>query len=353
MRLDSAARMDLRKQAPTITAVCLTVLTGIAIAGSVFWLRPVLVPFVLAIFLSICVTPIVEILHRRARIPQVLAIVATLLIGMTVLVLLAAICAQAVDELQSDRDAYAQQIDRLQQDFLVPFLGRLGIEDPLAVVESLEPRQGLSLISLILAELLQIASDGAVVLIYLFFLLASHSTFGESHGTWHRIRRTIAQYISLKVGISAATALLVWITLATLGVPLAVVFGLLTFALNFIPNVGSMIAMVLPIPVVLMHDAFGPGTKVAAIAIPSTIHFVIGNVLEPRLMGRSLDLHPVAVLLGLLVWGMLWGVVGVFLAVPLTSGLKIVFEELGYTQPIADLFAGRASANGPQPEQDE
>jgi AI-2 transport protein TqsA len=110
---------------------------------------------------------------------------------------------------------------------------------------------------------------------------------------------------------------------------------------------------VLPVPVVLMHDAFGPGTKIAAIAIPSTIHFVIGNVLEPRLMGRSLDLHPVAVLLGLLVWGMLWGVVGVFLAVPLTSGLKIVFEELGYTQPIADLFAGRASANGPHPELDD
>ena len=70
-------------------------------------------------------------------------------------------------------------------------------------------------------------------------------------------------------------------------------------------------------------------------------------------MGRSLDLHQVAVLLGLLAWSMLWGIVGVLLAVPLTSGLKIVFEELGYTQPIADLFAGRASAGDAHPDDGE
>jgi AI-2 transport protein TqsA len=341
--------MDLRKQAPTISAVCLTALTVLAIGGALYWLRPVLVPFVLAVFLSICVAPLVDFLRIRLRLPQTLAIVGTLLLGLVGLVALAAVAAEAVAQLNADQAVYRRQLAELEADLLGPLLLRFGVEEPVRVLESLEPRDGVDLIGKILGELLSIASDGAVVLIYLFFLLASHTSLGgDRAGTWFRIRNSIAQYISLKVAVSALTAFLVWATLAYFGVPLAVVFGLLTFALNFIPNVGSLIAILLPVPVVLMNPALGTASKVLAIAIPSTIQFVVGNLVEPRLMGRSLDLHPVVILLGLIVWGWLWGIVGVLLAVPLTSALKIVFEQLGYTKPIADLFAGRPGS-GPQP----
>lgn len=341
--------MELRKQAPTITAVCLTVLTILAIGGAIYWLRPVLVPFVLAVFLSICAAPVVDFLRHRLRLPQGLAIVVTLLIGLAVLVSIAAVAASAGAQIQADWPVYEEQWRDLRDERIYPLLEKLGLHD----AEEQEVLDGIayqdrlqSLVRGILSEVMSVASNGAVVLIYLFFLLASHTSIEASpDGTWMKIRNTIAQYISLKVAVSLLTAVLVWATLAFFGVPLAIVFGILTFVLNFIPNVGSLIAIVLPVPVILMNPQLETSSKVLAIAIPSAIQFVVGNVVEPRLMGKSLDLHPIVVLLGLIVWGMLWGIVGVLLAVPLTSALKIVFEKLGYTQPIADLFAGRPGAS--------
>ncbi|MGE0142755.1 MAG: AI-2E family transporter, partial [Planctomycetota bacterium] len=141
--------------------------------------------------------------------------------------------------------------------------------------------------------------------------------------------------------ISVLTALIVGSILFFLGVPLALAFAFLVFVLNFVPNVGSMIATVLPIPILLGSDQISGATTALAIALPAAVQMLIGQLLEPKLMGRSLDLHPVAVLLGLVFWGMLWGLVGVLLAVPMTSAIKIVLVEMGYTQPIADLLAER------------
>src|SRR5690606_25430957 len=108
-----------------------------------------------------------------------------------------------------------------------------------------------------------------------------------------------------------------------------------------------VIATALPVPVILMNPELDGTAKLGAIAIPGAIQFTVGNIVEPRVMGRSLDLHPVVVLLSLIVWGWLWGIVGVLLAVPMTAAIRIVLEKLGYTQPVADLLAGRASS-GPR-----
>ena len=78
-----------------------------------------------------------------------------------------------------------------------------------------------------------------------------------------------------------------------------------------------------------------------AIVLPAVIQFVIGNVIEPRIMGGSLDLHPITILLALIVWGMLWGIVGMLLATPLTAVMKIFFERIEHTRAFADLLAGR------------
>jgi AI-2 transport protein TqsA len=111
--------------------------------------------------------------------------------------------------------------------------------------------------------------------------------------------------------------------------------------LNFIPNLGSIIATLLPLPVVLMNPEVSSTTAVLAFVLPALIQFTIGNVIEPNVMGSSLELHPVTILLALVLWGTIWGIVGMLLATPITAAMKILFERLELTAPVANLLAGR------------
>ncbi|MHC4433691.1 MAG: AI-2E family transporter [Planctomycetota bacterium] len=118
-------------------------------------------------------------------------------------------------------------------------------------------------------------------------------------------------------------------------------FGFLAFLLNFIPNIGSIIATLLPLPVAFIDPQLGIVSKVLALAIPGSIQFVIGNILQPKMMGESLDLHPVVVLLSLIFFGTIWGIIGMFLAVPITAVVMIFLQRFDYTRAIADLAAGK------------
>jgi AI-2 transport protein TqsA len=189
--------------------------------------------------------------------------------------------------------------------------------------------------------LLDLVSKSVLVLIFVVFLTIGSGAREPSTGTWGEIDIRVRRYLVVKAIISALTGLLVGTTLALLGVPLAMVFGLFAFLLNFIPNIGSIIATLLPIPVVLVSSEISGLTAILAIAIPGLIQMFVGNFLEPKIMGESLDLHPVTILLMLIFWGMLWGVVGMLLAVPITAVLQILFEKLETTRPVADLLAGR------------
>ena len=136
------------------------------------------------------------------------------------------------------------------------------------------------------------------------------------------------------------TGLLTGVILALFGLDLALVFGVLAFFLNFIPSVGSIVATLLPIPMAMVQfDGFW---MIAGIVlVPGAIQMTIGSGIEPVLMGEGLDLHPVTILLALVFWGLIWGVVGMFLAAPITAVLRIVLDRFETTRPIAGLLAGR------------
>lgn len=203
------------------------------------------------------------------------------------------------------------------------------------------------------SSLLALLSQGLLVLIFvLFMLLGAAARPRPTSGLWAEVEWRVRRYVAIKVAVSAITGLLVGIVLALLGVDLALSFGLLTFLLNFIPNIGSVVATLLPLPIVLLAPDASPVVIVLAIAIPGTIQFVIGNIIEPRVMGESLDLHPITVLAALILWGMIWGMVGMFIAAPLTAVAKILFEKLDATRPIAAILAGRFDwADEPPKEQ--
>jgi AI-2 transport protein TqsA len=190
--------------------------------------------------------------------------------------------------------------------------------------------------------ILGILSQGMMVMIFLFFLLIGRTTTEPRTSiVWQQVEARVRRYIVTKVLTSAATGLLVGVVLSILRVDLAMVFGLFAFLLNFIPNLGSIIATLLPLPVVLMNPDVSSTTAVLALVLPALIQFTIGNVIEPNVMGSSLELHPVTILLALVLWGTIWGIVGMLLATPITAAMKILFERLELTAPVANLLAGR------------
>jgi len=178
----------------------------------------------------------------------------------------------------------------------------------------------------------------------MFFLLIGAKTRDKPiEGVWGEIEKRVKRFIITKTILSAITGILVGIILGLCGVKFALVFGFLAFLLNFIPSLGSIIATLLPVPVILM-GGLSPTVTVIAIALPAFIQFAVGNVIEPKIMGESLDLHPVTLLMALIFWGIIWGIVGMLLAAPITAIIKILFERLDVTRPIAHLLAGRLDA---------
>lgn len=146
---------------------------------------------------------------------------------------------------------------------------------------------------------------------------------------WIRIDRSVHKYIVAKSLVSAAMALFVWLLLGPLlHVHLAHLFGVATFFLNFIPNVGALIAFVAPLPVIFLDPKLSVVAQACAVVLPLAVHVILGAVIEPLLFGTLLQLHPVVVLLALGFWFVLWGVPGAVLAVPITSVLCIAFKTL-------------------------
>jgi AI-2 transport protein TqsA len=103
--------------------------------------------------------------------------------------------------------------------------------------------------------------------------------------------------------------------------------------LNFIPNIGPIIACLLPLPLIVLSPDLSLTAMITVIVFSSLIQFVSGNVVEPKIMGDSFELHPVAILLTLMIWGMLWGIIGMILATPVTAAMKILFDRFERTRP--------------------
>jgi AI-2 transport protein TqsA len=193
-----------------------------------------------------------------------------------------------------------------------------------------------------------ILSNGLLVLVFAaFLLLGAPPQVSDATGVRGEIWASTRRYISATVLVSALTGVMVGFVLAVLNVELALVFGLLAFLLNFIPNIGSVIATLLPLPVVALSPHATLMRVLLVLALPGAVQFVLGNIVAPKLMGRSVKLHPVTVLLALIFWGVLWGVVGMFLAVPMTSVLRILLEKDEVTAPVARLMSGDMNAVAP------
>lgn len=323
-----------------VVAVSLVVLAAVAIAVALAYTRPVMVPFVLAIFITYLVAPLVDLLRERLRVPRVLSVLIALLITLGLLVILGMLITMSTRSLLASADVYQEEIGALAAQ-LFSVLDRWQLElGQKSLLEGINQLPILGLLRSTAGTVVDLVSTGVLVVIFVIYLLLSRRPDELRSGIYAEINSKIRKYLVAKFIISAVTGTLVGSILALFGLDLALVFGVMAFLLNFIPSIGSVFSTLLPIPIAILQFD-NPWMITAVILVPGLVQLVIGSGIEPLVMGEGLDLHPVTVLLALIFWGLLWGVVGMLLAAPMTAILRIVLERIETTRPAAELLAGR------------
>lgn len=196
-------------------------------------------------------------------------------------------------------------------------------------------------------------SSFLLVLLYIPFLLLERRPMGEKlplaagslvmgrkiSTVFADISVGIQRYVGIKTFVSFLTGTLSYAVMKSTGLDFAETWSVLAFALNFIPTIGSMLAVVLPSLVALVQfDTLGPFLGIVLGC--GAVQFAIGNVLEPTLAGKTLNLSPFMVILSLTFWTSIWGIPGAFLSVPITVCVLIVFSHIPATRPVAILMSG-------------
>ena len=325
----------------------LMILATVALAAALAYTSDVMIPFVLAIFITAGVSPLVDFQVKRLRFPTWLAVLTTLLLVLAMLALMGVVLIMAVQTMVHVADEYSAQVVKLA-DGLFKKLSAHHIQvDEARISDELETRLP-GIITQTAGTVMAIVSHGLLIVFFVVFLLIGRNPHQHRADIYAEIESTIRGYITTMTALAAITSLLVGLVLWALGLQLAWLFALLVFAFSFIPNIGPIVATLLPVPIAVtqFHD---PWMVAAVIVLPGTIHMVIGNLIAPRLMGRGLELHPVTVLLALAFWGLLWGIVGMVLAVPIVALLRIVLSHFSTTRSLANLLAGHLPGMGPPP----
>jgi AI-2 transport protein TqsA len=329
-----------------IAAAIVIIIYGIYMAQSVVAL------FLVSVFLALIGTPPVLWLERK-RIPSFVAVM-IVMAGMIVLLLV--IVAVVGTSLNTFSDVLPLYQERLNEQVLALkiFLATKHIVvTEKVLLEYLNPGSVMSLTASLFAGMGSTLSTIIIILLTVTFILLEASSFpiklrsvlGDSHRTFPQVTKfvnDIQRYMVIKTIISFTAGVLIGLWLFILGVDFPILWGFLAFLLHYIPNVGQVIAA---IPAVLLtFIQLGPGPAALVAAGYFVVGFTLGNMVEPRLMGRQLGLSTLVVFLSLIFWGGLLSLIGVVLCIPFTMTLKFAFESNESTQWIAVLLGSEKSA---------
>lgn len=220
------------------------------------------------------------------------------------------------------------------------------------LLDYVKPEVLLKLTASLLSGLSSVLSDLALVLLTVTFIMLEASSFpiklravlGDPKQKFPKFTgfvNDMRRYMVIKTLISLATGILIAFWLYILDVDYPILWGFIAFLLNYIPNIGSIIASIPAL--ILAFIQFGIGSAVLVAVGYIAVNLIIGNVVEPRLMGRKFGLSTLVVFISLVFWGSLLGLVGAILSVPLTMTLKFVFENNENTKWIAVLLRSEKS----------
>lgn len=330
-----------------IVAALVVIVAGLKLAGAV------LLPFLVAVFLSVLATPLVLWIEQRG-IPPGWAVSLTMVAVLGLLVGFGALVTGSIAGFEQAVPGYRTALDSVF-DGVVQRVGGYGIDLEQALREqSIEPGMVVGMAGSFMGNVIAALSNTALVVLTMVFILLEVAGFpaklraalgdpGADLSEFTEIMAEVQRYLVIKTAVSAATGLCVALLLAAVGVDFAVLWGLVAFLLNFIPNIGSLIAAVPAMAVALVQPGLGLLPMLAVGLGYLVINTIIGNIIEPQLMGRRLGLSPLVVFLSLVFWGWVWGSVGMLLSVPLTIVVRIVLERSPSLRWVAVLL-------GPTPE---
>jgi len=328
-------------------AVVILFLAGVVLKAA----HAVLFPFALAVFLSYVADLPIDFLVKR-KIPRAAAVALVLLMTFVALYVLVSVfyaSGQAFIEGFPRYGARWQGLRKALEDRLAVFGTTGGLA---ALWERLDPARVAVKTLGLLGPFLAFLSNLIVVFVFLAFIVAGRGRFLRKLGRVvppgrgaltgeliAAIHCQVQKYIVIKTLMSLANGLLVFVILTAFGVDFAAVHAFLAFLLNYIPNLGSFVAAALR--VVLTFVQFGsPWPALAVLVTTVGADTMLGSFLEPRLMGRQLDLSPLVVFFSLVFWGWLWGIPGMVLAVPLTGVMKIVCDNVPSLRFLGVLMGG-------------
>jgi len=335
--MDNHVKRTVRAPALLMLASFIIVVAGMKAASSI------LVPFFVAVFIAVICDPPLFWLQRKG-VPKVLALVLILVAILFVGLLFGALIGPSLNHFLRSLPDYQERLTT-HIATLIGWLREKGINIPKEeVLGTLHPGWVMSLAGNILSTLSSVLTDAFLILLTVVFILLEAADFPKklqivlknperSLSTIEKFSQSANRYLVIKTLISAAIGLVIWLWLLILGVDYPVLWGTLSFLLNYVPNIGSIIAA-LPVALLALVQ-LGVGSALLTVLGFVVVHLVVGNIIEPKLMGKGLSLSTLVVFLSLVFWGWILGPIGMILSVPMTSLVKIALESYEDTRGLA------------------
>lgn len=333
-----------------IETILLGIITLILLGTVMKLASSVMLPLVIAGILAVTLSPLINIFHNKLHIPRNLAVVIVIGVVFGVVFLIVLFIQSSIGAFIEEYPKYSSRFSLLNTTLVKFIEEKAGVSyDLFGQIEWSGTL--LKYLGSFSSSLVSFASSGLVIVIFLIFMLLENPfapkklilAFQSENGIkistiLNRITAQVVKYLNLKFFISIGTGLLVWFSLFVIGLDFAPMWGVFAFLLNFIPSIGSLILMAVTILMGFIQFYPEPGRIIAVIISMVGIQTVIGNFIDPRLQASRLDISPIVILFSLIVWGWIWGVVGMFLAVPLTVIIQIICQNIPLLYPVSILI---------------
>jgi len=348
--------MDKTDQGPNAAQILVIVAAFVVVVAGMSAAKAIIVPFLLAAFISVISSPPLFWLKEK-KVPTWIALLIVIFVILFFLLLIGVLVASSVNDFSTKLPLYETKLQE-QTDAALGLLERAHVDvDRLELDKIFNSAAVMQFVGKLLNQLVGMLTNGVLILLTVVFMVLEASTiptklnaiFRKPEASLGRIKYfigTVNRYMAIQTVISLATGACVAIFLTIMGVDYPLLWGLLAFLLNYIPNIGSIMAA-LP-PVLLTIIQFGLGRAVGVAIGYLVINMSIGNIISPRLMGRGLGLSTLVVFLSLIFWGWILGPIGMLLSVPLTMTVKIALESSEDTRWLAILL-GTEEVSEPKP----
>ncbi len=307
----------------------------------------IVIPFLLSVFIATISAPAIFWLEKL-KIPRILAFLMVLALVIFMLFGFGYILSTSVDSFLANTPQYAEKIKEIIGAVQV-VLDKFGIKISKNDLETiLDPSGVLNFAGGFLKSFTAVLSKSFIIFLGVTFILFETSSLKtkiylltkqdqSKDNPFEKFSQKLNSYLAIKTVISFITGIIVTIGLSIIGVDFALLLGVIAFLFNYIPSIGSVIAAIPAILVALVGLDFN--SVLMVIVLYLSVNIIMGNVIEPRYMGKGLGLSVVVIFFSLIFWGWVLGSVGMFLAVPLSMTIKLAFESNPATKPIAMLLS--------------